>query len=110
MCGQEVARKILDDNKLEKIHVVSTSGTLSDHYDSSHNVIRLSDDIFNNNTVASVAIAAHECGHAIQDKVGYSFYRLRKMIYQTAWKENGNVSGLVEISMVISEDMPHYVR
>ena len=81
MCGQEVARKILDDNKLEKIHVVSTSGTLSDHYDSSHNVIRLSDDIFNNNTVASVAIAAHECGHAIQDKVGYSFYRLRKMIY-----------------------------
>jgi DUF438 domain-containing protein len=35
---------------------------------------------------------------------------LRKMIYQTAWKENGNVSGLVEISMVISEDMPHYVR
>ena len=81
MCGQEVARKILDDNGLEKIHVVSTSGTLSDHYDSSHNVIRLSDEIFNNNTVAAVAIAAHECGHAIQDKVGYSFYRLRKMIY-----------------------------
>lgn len=81
LCGQEVARKILDDNKLEKIHVVSTSGTLSDHYDSAHNVIRLSNDIFNNNTVASVAIAAHECGHAIQDKEGYSFYRLRKMIY-----------------------------
>lgn len=81
MCGQEVARKILDDNKLEKIYVVSTSGTLSDHYDSSHNVIRLSNDIFNNNTIASVAIAAHECGHAIQDKEGYSFYRLRKMIY-----------------------------
>jgi len=81
MCGQEVARKILDDNKLEKIHVVSTNGTLSDHYDPSHNVIRLSNDIFNNNTIASVAIAAHECGHAIQDKEGYSFYRLRHFIY-----------------------------
>ena len=81
LCGQEVARKMLDDNNLEKIHVVATSGTLSDHYDSAHNVIRLSDDIFNNNTIASVAIAAHECGHAIQDKEGYSFYRIRKMIY-----------------------------
>lgn len=81
MCGQEVARRILDDNELEKIHIVSTSGTLSDHYDSSHNVIRLSNDIFNNHTVVSVAIAAHECGHAIQDKEGYSFYRLRKLIY-----------------------------
>jgi hypothetical protein len=81
LCGQEVARKILDTNGLDKIYVVSTSGNLTDHYDSSRKVIRLSNDIFNNNSIASLAVAAHECGHAIQDKDGYFFMRLRSLIY-----------------------------
>lgn len=81
ICGQEVARKILDDNGLNNIYIVSTRGNLTDHYDSSRKVVRLSENIFNNNSIASVAIAAHECGHAIQDKDGYFFMRLRSMIY-----------------------------
>lgn len=79
--GQEAARKILDSNELEKVYVVATSGNLTDHYDSSRKVIRLSNDIYNSDSIASVAVAAHECGHAIQDKDGYFFMRLRSFIY-----------------------------
>lgn len=79
--GQEVARKILDSNNLEKIYVVATNGNLTDHYDSSRKVIRLSKDIYDNESIASLAVAAHECGHAIQDKDGYFFMRLRSFIY-----------------------------
>ena len=79
--GQETARKLLDSNNLENIYVVATNGNLTDHYDSSRKVIRLSKDIYNNESIASVAVAAHECGHAIQDKDGYFFMRLRSFIY-----------------------------
>ena len=79
--GQEVTRKILDKNNLEKIYVVATGGNLTDHYDSSRKVIRLSKDIYDNESIASLAVAAHECGHAIQDKDGYFFMRLRSFIY-----------------------------
>ena len=79
--GQEVARKILDSNNLEKIYVVATGGNLTDHYDSSRKVIRLSKNIYDNESIASLAVAAHECGHAIQDKDGYFFMRLRSFIY-----------------------------
>lgn len=80
LSGQEVARKILDANGLSNIHVVSVSGELSDHYDPSKKVVRLSNDIFSGETIAAMSVAAHECGHAIQDKVGYSFMRIRSIL------------------------------
>ena len=78
--GFEVARKILDANGLNNIDIVTTSGTLSDHYDPKRKVVRLSSSVFNDNSVASLAVAAHECGHAIQDKEGYSLMRIRSAI------------------------------
>ena len=78
--GFEVARKILDANQLNDIHIVATSGTLSDHYDPSRGVIRLSNDIFEKNTISSVAVAAHECGHALQKKDGYLLMRIRTFL------------------------------
>ena len=78
--GHEVARKILDKHKLKDIEVVETGGNLSDHYDSSKKIVRLSSDIYNKATIASVSVAAHECGHAIQDKNNYVFLRLRNTI------------------------------
>lgn len=80
LSGQEVARKILDANGLNNIHIVSVSGELSDHYDSSKKVVRLSNDIYNGETIAAMAVAAHECGHAIQDKIGYNFMRIRAIL------------------------------
>lgn len=80
LTGQEIARKILDANGLINIHIVSTQGELSDHYDPKRKVVRLSNDIFNGETIAAASVAAHECGHAIQDKEGYSFMRLRSFL------------------------------
>lgn len=78
--GFEVARKILDSNGLNDIHIVSTPGMLTDHYDPSRNVIRLSNDIFDKNTVSSVSVAAHECGHALQKKDGYLLMKIRTFL------------------------------
>lgn len=78
--GYEVARKILDENGLNDIKIVETSGVLSDHYDPRNKVIRLSSEIYNNASLASTSVASHECGHAIQDKNGYAFLRFRNSI------------------------------
>ncbi len=78
--GKEVARLILDKHGLTDIKVEETGGYLSDHYDPTKRVIRLSKKIYNDYSIASVAVACHECGHAIQDKEGYSFLRIRSML------------------------------
>lgn len=81
LTGFEVARKILDENGLKDIHIVEIQGNLTDHYDPTRKVVRLSSDIFNGSSIASTSVAAHECGHAIQDKDNYTFMRIRsKMV------------------------------
>lgn len=79
--GYDVARKILDANGLNDLLVIETKGKLTDHYDPKRKVIRLSKDIYEKNSVASVAVAAHEVGHALQDKEGYTFLRIRSAIF-----------------------------
>lgn len=81
LSGFEIARKILDKNGLNEIMIVETKGYLSDHYDPSRKVVRLSTDIFHGTSIASNAVAAHEVGHAIQDKEGYLFMRIRHAIF-----------------------------
>lgn len=75
--GAEAARQILQSHGLDKVYVVETKGQLTDHYDPSQKVVRLSTDIYHGNTIAAVSVAAHECGHAIQDKEGYALLRIR---------------------------------
>lgn len=81
LSGFEVARKILDANGLSKMDIVATQGTLTDHYDPRRKVVRLSQTNFDDCSVAAMAVAAHECGHAIQDKEGYFMLKLRSFIY-----------------------------
>lgn len=80
LCGQEVARAILDANGLNNVHIVEVRGTLSDHYDSNQKVVRLSSDVFHGETIGALAVAAHECGHAIQDKDNYTLLRIRAFL------------------------------
>ncbi|MCI6001533.1 MAG: zinc metallopeptidase [Tenericutes bacterium] len=80
MTGFEVARKILDENGLQDIHVVETPGNLTDHYDPQRKVVRLSKEVFNGQTIASNSVAAHEVGHAIQDKEGYTYMKIRSTL------------------------------
>ena len=77
LSGFEVARKVLDANGLKDMYIVEVSGNLTDHYDPTQKVVRLSTDIFHGETIAAASVAAHECGHAIQDKEGYKFMRIR---------------------------------
>lgn len=79
--GAEIAREILHKHALDNIYVTETRGYLSDHYDPTRKVIRLSKDVYNGTSVAAVSVAAHEVGHAIQDKEGYSFMRFRSAMF-----------------------------
>ena len=78
--GAEAARYILDKNGLNNIYVVETGGYLTDHYDPSRKVIRLSTSVYSSTSVGAVAVACHECGHAIQDKENYKFMRIRSKL------------------------------
>ena len=80
LTGKEVAERILRENGLNNIKVEPTSGILSDHYDPRSKVVRLSTSIYNNSTIAAAAVAAHECGHALQHKNKYIFLTLRNSL------------------------------
>ncbi len=72
LTGAEVARQILDNNGLTYVRIEHVSGSLSDHYDPRANVVRLSDSVYNQTSVAALGVAAHECGHAVQHAQGYA--------------------------------------
>jgi Zn-dependent membrane protease YugP len=80
MTGAIVARKILDNNGLNDVKINESSGILSDHYDPRNKTVNLSPEVFCKASVAAVSVAAHECGHAIQDKNGYFFLKFRNSI------------------------------
>lgn len=80
LTGRDVARRILDANGLTQIQIYETSGNLTDHYDPSKKLINLSTDIYRGDSIASAAVAAHECGHAIQDKENYTFLKIRSAL------------------------------
>ena len=77
LTGEQVARTILDKNGLRNVQIEEVGTTLGDHYDPRSKTIRLSSDIYHNTSIASASVAAHECGHAIQDKEDYTFLRIR---------------------------------
>lgn len=83
--GAYVARSILDSNGLQSIQVeVAKGGVLSDHYDPLQRIVRLSPDVYYNQSIASISIAAHEVGHAIQHKEHYGFIGLRNKLLPAA--------------------------
>ena len=78
--GEKAARTILDKNDLSNVKIDYIKGNLTDHYDPKAKTVRLSAANYTDSTISAVAVAAHECGHAIQDKNGYFFLRLRHSI------------------------------
>lgn len=80
LSGRDVARKILDANGLENVRIAEVTGELTDHYDPRNKTVNLSSNIYNGTSVASYSVASHECGHAIQDKDGYLFLKIRSSI------------------------------
>lgn len=80
LSGREVAEKMLRDNDISDVQVISTTGELTDHYNPMKKTINLSADIYNGNNIAAAAIAAHECGHAVQHAHAYSWLQLRSTL------------------------------
>ena len=94
LTGYEVARKILDDNGLYDVQVVQGSGQLSDHYDPTQNVIRLSPDVYSKPSISAVAIASHEAGHALQYAQKYPVIGVRQKVLPLAITA-GNLAWIV---------------
>ncbi len=80
LSGEDVARKILDQAGLDNVAVLETTGFLSDHYDPRHKAVFLSSTNFYSTSIASISVAAHECGHAIQHKDKYFFMNIRSAL------------------------------
>lgn len=78
--ADQVSRALLDRFGLQNVRVERIAGNLTDHYDPSNKVLRLSDATAGNNSIAAIGVAAHEVGHAIQDRDGYAFLRVRNAI------------------------------
>lgn len=77
LSGREVAEKMLWENGIYDVRVQSVDGMLTDHYDPTKKVVNLSQAVYHNSTVAAAAVAAHECGHAVQHKTAYQWLTLR---------------------------------
>jgi Zn-dependent membrane protease YugP len=80
LSGSEVAQKMLRDNGIYDVQVISTPGFLSDHYDPAKKTVNLSEDVYQARNVSAAAIAAHECGHAVQHATAYSMLQLRSTL------------------------------
>ncbi len=82
--GYDVARRILDAHGLYDVQIEEIRGVLTDHYDPRAKVVRLSSDIYHGHSLAAIAVAAHECGHALQDQEEYAFLRFRSALVPLA--------------------------
>lgn len=80
MTGRDVAEKMLRDNGIYDVHVTSTQGHLTDHYNPTDKTVNLSESVYNSPSIAAAAVAAHECGHAVQHARGYAWLELRSKL------------------------------
>lgn len=80
MSGAEIAEKMLADNGIRDVRVISTPGRLTDHYNPVDKTVNLSEAVYNQRNAAAAAVAAHECGHAVQHAVGYQWLTMRSKL------------------------------
>lgn len=80
LTGRDVAMKMLHDNGIYDVQVISTSGMLTDHYNPANKTVNLSEGVFHSNSVAAAAVAAHECGHAVQHATAYGPLKMRSAL------------------------------
>ncbi len=104
MSGYEAARRILDASGLQNVDIEQVNGHLSDHYDPSHKVLRLSTDVYRGQSMASVGIAAHEAGHALQDARNYAPLVIRNLAVPAAnfGSSIGTILLMIGMAMVFS--------
>lgn len=102
MTGYSMARYILDQLGLQDIDIQRVRGSLSDHYDPKHKVIRLSETVYDSQSIAAIGVSAHECGHALQDAEGYLPMKIRSAIVPIANFGSRLAIPLILIGMLFS--------
>ena len=109
LTGAQVARRILDQNGLYSVGIEQIQGKLSDHYDPKAKVVRLSMPVYNSTSVASIGVAAHETGHAVQHSVGYAPLKLRNAIIPVTQFSSSISIWLVILGLLVSFSPLAYV-
>lgn len=102
LTGKEVAEKMLRENGIYDVKVVSVQGFLSDHYNPMNKTINLSPEVYNNYSVASAAIAAHETGHAVQHATAYSWLTLRSKLVPAVQFSSTLVNWILFIGVIMA--------
>lgn len=107
MTGREVAEKMLHDNGIYNVEVTCTPGYLTDHYNPTIATVNLSQGVYNSNSVAAAAIAAHECGHAVQHAVAYGPLKMRSALvpvvsFASNWVQWILLAGILMINVMPS--------
>ncbi len=106
LTGREVAEKMLRDNGIYDVTVTSTQGHLTDHYNPQTKTVNLSEGVYNSASVAAAAVAAHECGHAVQHEVEYAPLRMRSALVPVVSFANKWVMWVILIGMILINTFP----
>ena len=111
MAGRDIALAMLQQNGCYDVQVTSVSGQLTDHFNPANKTVNLSEPVFGTNSIAAAAVAAHECGHAVQHKVGYSMLQLRSKLVPVVSFASNTVQWLLLVGILIFEitTIPLYV-
>lgn len=109
MTGREVAEKILQINGIYDVRVEHITGNLTDHYDPRDKVLRLSDSVYNSQSVAAIGVAAHECGHAVQDQVNYAPLDIRGAMVPAVNFSSKLAWPLILIGLIFNSSMSYYI-
>lgn len=106
MTGKEVAEKMLHDNGIYDVQVISVRGRLTDHYNPANKTINLSEPVFATNSVAAAAVAAHETGHAIQHATAYAPLRMRSAMVPVISATSKWVTWILLLGIIMLESFP----
>lgn len=106
MSGKDVAEKMLRDNGISDVKVISVEGFLSDHYNPTNKTVNLSPDVFNGQSIASAAVAAHECGHAVQHANAYMWLTMRSKLVPVVQFSSGIVQWILLAGILLINTFP----
>lgn len=106
LTGAEIARLMLADNGIHDVKVISVQGELTDHYNPAHKTVNLSEGVFHGRSAAAAAVAAHECGHAVQHAQAYSMLQLRSAMVPIQ-NVSGSVMNFIMLAMIFGGAFVH---
>ncbi|MBR5726216.1 MAG: zinc metallopeptidase [Muribaculaceae bacterium] len=106
MAGRDIANAMLQQNGCGDVQVTSVSGQLTDHFNPANKTVNLSEPVFGTNSIAAAAVAAHECGHAVQHHVGYSMLQLRTKLVPVVSFASKTVQWLLLAGIMIVKVTP----